>query len=100
MLIKQPCMISTFLRWINWLRLEIAQTDVLDLYEATCRILAKPQSDVTAFLTLAANGVRALKSAPANRHISFYQFAIERRLKAANQHYQDKLMACEQALVT
>ena len=81
--------------------LEIAQTDALDLYEATCLILAKPQSDVSTLLELSGKwGAAKKKVAISIAVAAFSRLLAYAAQYAANHKPQDRLMACELALVT
>ena len=80
--------------------LQVAQTDVLDLYEATCRILAKPQADNNSLLDVSGKWGGARSKALLPIAISaFTNLLSNAALKAANQPLPAKLLSCEQVLI-
>lgn len=79
--------------------LEVAQTDALDLYEASCLILAKPQSDASQLLDISGKWGSARKKALLP--IALYAFSrllSHAALLASSHQPKQSLIACEERL--
>ena len=81
--------------------LEIAQTDALDLYQASCLILAKPQTDTSTLLELSGKwgAARNKKLLPIAKQ-AFSRLLAQSALSAAGQPLPSGLMECEQKVIT
>ena len=80
--------------------LEIAKTDALDLYEASCLILAKPQSDASTLLDLSGKwgAARQKKLLPIAKQ-AFSRLLAQAALSAAGHPLPEGMMDCEQKLI-
>ena len=80
--------------------LEVAQTDVLDLYEASCLILAKPQTDVSTLLELSGKWGAAKKKASVPLAVAAFSRLLAYAAQHAASHQpQEQLMSCEMDVV-
>ncbi|MGC6517912.1 MAG: DNA polymerase III subunit delta' [Candidatus Puniceispirillaceae bacterium] len=81
--------------------LEIAQTDTVDLYEASCLILAKSDYDGKALLDISAKwGATRNKNMVALARQSFSRILSQAALQAAGQGQEASLLSCEEALIS
>ena len=81
--------------------LEVAQTDALDLYEASCLILAKPQTDASTLLDISAKwGAARKKGLLAIATQAFSRLLAQAAIQAAGQMPTTPLLPCEQALIS
>lgn len=80
--------------------LQVAQTDALDLYEATCRILSKPKADAHALLEVSGKwgGARSKELLPIASQ-AFCRLLSAAALVAAGQPLPDAILACEVTLI-
>ncbi|MGC6536507.1 MAG: DNA polymerase III subunit delta' [Candidatus Puniceispirillaceae bacterium] len=80
--------------------LEIAKTDALDLYEASCLILAKPQADASTLLDLSGKwgAARQKKLLPIAKQ-AFSRLLAQAALSAAGRPLPEGLMDCERTLI-
>lgn len=80
--------------------LEVAQTDALDLYEASCLILAKPQTDASSLLDISGKWGAVKKKALLPIAVqAFSRLLSHAALRATGHQPQEALLACEQRLV-
>ena len=81
--------------------LEVAQTDALDLYEASCLILAKPQTDASTLLDISGKwGAARKKNLLPIAAQAFSRLLAQAATQAAGQIPKTALLPCEEGLIS